>query len=107
LLPGAQLRLSGEWRALYPDFLVVRKAGKNLVVDILDPHLLSLEDAPAKAAGLAKFAAKHSDGFGRIELIIIDENDKMKRLDLSDETVRDRVKAVISHQHLKQLFDDA
>jgi type III restriction enzyme len=99
--------LSGEWRALYPDFLVVRKAGKNLVVDILDPHLLSLEDAPAKAAGLAKFAAKHSDGFGRIELIIIDENDKMKRLDLSDETVRDRVKAVISHQHLKQLFDDA
>jgi type III restriction enzyme len=74
------------------------------VLDILDPHTLSLEDAPAKAAGLAEFAAKHGSKFGRIELIIV-EDTKMKRLDLADEITRNRVKAVTTHGHLKQLFD--
>lgn len=97
-------RLGGEWRALYPDFLFVRSEGKDVRVDILDPHLLSLDDAPAKAAGLADFAAKHSDKFGRIELIIVDGN-KMKRLDLADETVRNKVKQVTTHNHLRLLFD--
>jgi hypothetical protein len=55
-----------------------------LVIDILDPHALSLEDAPAKAAGLAEYAKKDASSFGRIELIIVDGG-KMKRLDVSDE----------------------
>ena len=97
---------NGEWKPLYPDFLVVRKAGKNLVVDLLDPHALHLEDAPAKAAGLAQFAAKHGHEFGRIELIIV-EGDRIKRLDLQDEEVRDRVKAVQDHSHLKHLYETA
>lgn len=97
---------AGEWRALYPDFLVVRKEGKGLVADILDPHLLVLEDAPGKAAGLAKFADKHAGAFGRIELIIID-GDKIKRLDLTDEAIREKVRAVITNVHLRQLFDGA
>jgi hypothetical protein len=56
----------------------------NLVIDLLDPHALSLQDAPAKAAGLAEYAKKDASSFGRIELIIVDGG-KMKRLDLSDE----------------------
>lgn len=94
----------GEWKGLYPDFLIVRAEGKNFVVDILDPHTLSLEDAPAKAVGLAEYAEKHGDKFGRIELIIV-EGDKMKRLDLADEQVRNKVKQVSTHEHLRQLFD--
>jgi type III restriction enzyme len=95
---------SGGWKPLYPDFLIVRREGKDLVVDLLDPHALHLEDAPAKAAGLAAFAAKHGHDFGRIELIIVD-GDKMKRLDLADEAVREKVKEVSTHEHLRQLYD--
>src|SRR5262249_40607154 len=50
----------GEDRPMYPDFLLVRRVGETLVVDIIDPHSIALADAPAKAAGLARFAAKHA-----------------------------------------------
>lgn len=93
----------GETRPLYPDFLVFRRDGPTLRVDLLDPHLVSLEDAPAKAAGLAKYTAKHGVAFGRMELIII-ENERVHRLNLKNEAIRDRVKAVTSSQHLRDLF---
>jgi len=98
--------LGGEWRPLHPDFLLLRQESGGLVIDLLDPHLLAVEDAPAKAAGLAKYAAKHAAAFGRIELIII-KDDKLKRLDLTDETVRNNVKQVNSHEHLRLLFEQA
>ena len=96
-------RLGGVQRPLYPDFLVVRSTADGLVVDVLDPHLLSLEDAPAKAAGLAEYADKHWPEFGRIELIIM-ENDELKRLDLTDEGTRNKVRGVQTHEHLRQLY---
>lgn len=96
--------LDGEWRALYPDFLILRKLSNRLVVDLLDPHAIDLGDAPAKASGLARYAAKHAHEFGRIQLIIV-VRDEIKRLDLTDETVRNRVKGVQTRVHLKQLFD--
>jgi type III restriction enzyme len=96
----------GECHPLYPDFLFVRKTPGGLVADLLDPHAIDLADAPAKAAGLAQYAAKHAHAFGRIELIIVD-GDEIRRLDLTDEQVRDRVKAVSSHDHLRQLFQSA
>ncbi len=95
--------LGGEDRALYPDFLVVRSVNGHLVVDILDPHSIELADAPAKAAGLARYAAQHWPRFGRIELIIVD-GDNTRRLDLTDETIRDKVKGVTSHGELQRLF---
>jgi type III restriction enzyme len=97
---------NGEWLPLYPDFLFVRKEDGHLVVDLLDPHLIELADAPAKAAGLAQYAAEHAHKFGRIELIIV-EDDEPKRLDLTNEKTRDRVKAVKTHEHLRQLFEQA
>ncbi len=98
--------LGGEQRPLYSDFLFVRSDSGELVVDLLDPHRMDLEDAPAKAAGLARFADKHHHEFGRIELIIV-EGDEIKRLDLADELVRDRVRGVHDHTHLRQLYESA
>ena len=95
--------MGGEMRPMYPDFLFVRSEGSGLVVDIIEPHTISLSDAPAKAAGLAKFAAKHFDKFGRVELILIDGKNQ-KRLDLTDEATRNRVKTITLPQELRQLF---
>jgi len=66
--------VDGESRAMYPDFLFVRLEKKQPIVDLIEPHSISLADAPAKAAGLAKFAALHADKFGRIELILLDSS---------------------------------
>lgn len=95
--------VDGETRAMYPDFLVVRDEKGQLVVDLIDPHTISLADAPAKAAGLAKFAALHADDFGKIELILLDGTGA-KRLDLTNETIRNKVKSIKVAEQLKQLF---
>lgn len=94
----------GGLHPLYPDFLIVREEGGNLVVDILDPHQDNLEDAPAKAVGLAQYAAKHAHRFGRIQLIVVD-GEEVRRLELCDETVRDQVMAVKTIEHLRALFN--
>ena len=73
---------------------------------MLDPHRMDLEDAPAKAAGLARYADKHWHEFGRIELIIV-EGDEVRRMDLCDERVRDRVRGVNDHTHLRDLYESA
>lgn len=50
-----------------PDLLVFRtKEGSGLTVDILDPHTHSLADAADKARGLAEYADRHFNLFGRI-----------------------------------------
>jgi len=96
--------MDGETRPMYPDFLVVRSEGKHLVVDLLEPHTISLADAPAKAAGLARFADQHADKFGRIEFIMVDGK-TVKRVDLVDETVRKKVKAAKLPAQLRELFE--
>jgi len=62
-----------------------------------------LADPPAKAAGPAKFAALHAGKFGRIEFILLDGKTS-KRLDLTDEIVRNRVRGVKLIDQLKQLM---
>jgi type III restriction enzyme len=95
--------LGGEMRPMYPDFLVVRRDGAGLVVDILEPHSPALTDSYAKAKGLAQFAAKHAMHFGRIELIRLEGN-AIKRLDLIDSETRKRVLAVDSNAGLDLVF---
>ncbi len=96
----------GKVRALYPDFLVARSTDDGLLLDILDPHNLDLADAPAKAVGFAKYAAKHADLFGRIEMITV-EGKETKRLDLKNEETRTLVMGVSTREHLRQLFEAA
>lgn len=100
-------RHHGEVRPLYPDFLVFRKSGGKIVADVLEPHAIAYDDSWAKAVGLAEFAKEHGDkDFGRIELIT-KVGKAMKRLDLNQSAVRDKVLGVQNNQHLQQLFDAA
>lgn len=93
----------GEVKPMYPDFLVVRRDGAGLLVDILEPHAPSLADSYAKAKGLAQFAAKHWNQFGRIELIRLDGHE-IKRLDLAEPDNRAKVLAVDSNAALDLVF---
>lgn len=93
-------------RPLYPDFLVVRQTSDGPVVDLIDPHSPELGDAPAKAKGLAEYAAKHAHRFGRIELTIV-EGEAVKRLNLKDEKTRKKVMAATTREQLLQLYEEA
>lgn len=96
----------GEDAPMFPDFLFFRRQGGGIVVDILEPHNLSQADSAAKAVGLADFAAAHGDKFGRIEFIV-KEKDELIRLNVNDDGVRDKVRAVSDNQHLRQLLENA
>ena len=97
---------AGGWLPMYPDFIFFREARGKVVADIIDPHGLHLDDAPAKARGLAGFAEQHRASFGRLEMFIYDRAaDRTKTLDLKKKSVRDRVAGVTTTQHLEDLFD--
>lgn len=97
--------VSGEKRPTYPDFIFVRSESGGLVVDIIEPHEIAFSDAPAKAAGYASFAAKHYDKFGAIVLILLDGK-LSKRLDLTDEATRSRLRGVTSKEELRQIVTE-
>ena len=98
-------QMESEYRPLYPDFLFIRKEGKKLVCDIIDPHLHTLTDAVEKAKGLAVFAENHgfSSPFGRIELVA-EINGQRKRIDLINDKAREAVKKISSTGELTQLY---
>lgn len=94
----------GEFKRFYPDFLILREQGETLVADLLEPHTADFADAPAKASALARYAGRHGNRFGRIQLIVID-GDRIRRLDLTDERTRSNVRGVSTAEHLRQLFE--
>ena len=98
-------RTGGEDRACYPDLLVFRRDGAGMVVDLLDPHDPGLPDAPDKAVGLADYARRHGEMFGRIELII-QERGELLRLNVNRESIRDRVRTVRDQAYLLGLFHE-
>lgn len=89
---------------MYPDFLFFRKQGDGIVADILEPHRLTQDDSWAKAVGLAEFAVRHGERFGRIEMLI-KEKDSLVRLDVNTESIRDKVLKVRDNTRLRELFD--
>jgi type III restriction enzyme len=97
---------TGQWKPMYPDLLVFRRQGAGVICDVLEPHGLHLEDSVAKAKGLAEFAKKHGDQFGRIQLIA-KFGSNYKRLALDNIETRDKVLAVTTSDHLKLLFEGA
>ena len=93
-------------KPVYPDFIVFRKVKGKVVADILDPHSSSYSDAIPKAKGLAKYAEIHGEQFGRIELIH-KVNGHLKRIDLKDKTIREKVLKVTDRPDLDKLFDNS
>jgi hypothetical protein len=95
----------GDPRPMFPDLLFLRRLPDNsLGIDLIDPHLPTLADAPAKAIGLAEYAALHGACFERIELAIVDHG-VVKSLNLKDADTRKQVLKVSSNPHLVALFD--
>lgn len=80
-----------------------RKSGRDHVADIVDPHNPGLDDAWQKAVGLAEFASKHEEAFGRIETVFVDGG-VIRRLDLTNGTVRSKVMSIRSNDALRLLY---
>ena len=94
--------LAGK-KPFYPDFVIVRKSGKGLVVDILEPHDDGRTDTWAKAKGLAEFADKHGMDFGRI--VIARRKDKTWHMaDVNDMRTRAKARKMQSASDLESLF---
>lgn len=93
----------GTPQPMYPDLVVFRREGKKIKMDILDPHDDSRSDAAEKAVGMANYARRHGSLFGRIELIRV-VNNRIERLRLNQESVRERVSAVADLKHLSDLY---
>lgn len=87
------------WRGFFPDFLVARKEGKRLIVDILDPHDHTKPDAVGKAQGLSAYAASHGDQLGHIDLIA-KIGTRYRRLHLDEWAIRKEIDAVKSTTEL-------
>ena len=99
---------AGSVKPMFPDLLVVRQDSKGFLFDILEPHDPSLSDNASKAVGLAKFAERHWDLFGRIQLIRkikgADGVDRHLRLDVGNQAVRRKVLRVATNHQLDQVF---
>ena len=107
---GIPYEINGTMKTMYPDLIVVRSSAHGYLFDILEPHDESRKDNYPKAVGLAKFAEQHMDVFGRIQLIRkhrgADGADHFYRLDMTNNSVRTRVKGICSNSELDYIFDD-
>lgn len=94
---------NGEWKSMYPDFIVIRKKDNGgYFIDILEPHDQTRTDNVPKAIGLANYAGKNNVS-GRVELIRM-ENGRFKRLDMARSQVRERVKQISTDAGLNDIY---
>jgi len=102
--------MSGVITSMFPDLLIVRAKDGQYVFDVLEPHDPSRKDNWPKAVGLARFAEKHWDVFGRIQLIrqkqAPDGKEHFYRLDMSELQTRNRVRGITSNEELDRVFDE-
>ncbi len=94
----------GQTAPGYPDFVVFRREGEHVVVDLLEPHHTGSADSLAKVKGLCRFAEQHGDKFGRIEWIKI-EGSQIKRLNVNSALVRANVLATNVDSAIDSLFE--
>jgi type III restriction enzyme len=98
-------QISGTWKPMFPDMLIVRSKKSGFVFDVLEPHDDSRADNLPKAQGLAEFAEKHGDRFSRIQLIR-KKAEAFIRLELNKTAVRSRVRQAASNPTLDAIFDE-
>ncbi len=81
----------GNWRGLYPDFIIFERVDGMILPSIVDPHRFDLDDALIKLRALADFAEQFGDKFHRVESLA-EVAGTMRVLDLKSERVRKDVK---------------
>ncbi|MDR1532113.1 MAG: hypothetical protein LBS62_08015 [Clostridiales bacterium] len=89
--------------------IIVRAGNYDNEFDVLEPHDPSRKDNYPKAVGLAKFAEKHGEKFGRIQLIRRVHKfrrDIFYRLDMNKMEICQKVRGVTSNDELDRLFDE-
>jgi type III restriction enzyme len=100
----------GDVRPMFPDLVVIRQEGDALAVDILEPHDPSLGDNFEKAIGLAKFAERHGELFGRIQLIRKQSSpaggDRYVRLEINKTATIRKLLPITSNPQLDNLFSE-
>ena len=101
--------MSGETKATYPDFLIVRSdPALDYIIDILEPHNPDFKDNLGKAKAFARYA-EAEPRIGRIQLIRTGKDaagkQRFKRLDLCQGMVRDKVLKAVSNDALDAIFD--
>lgn len=101
--------IDGEIKAIYPDFIVVRKDDQlGYVIDILEPHNPEFKDNLGKAKGFAKYAEEEAR-IGRMQLIRMSKDpagkNRLKRLDLAKGSIRNKVMSAINTDELDHIFD--
>ena len=103
-------KAAGVNKPMYPDMMVVRQDTHGYIFDILEPHDSSRADNYPKAKGLAEFAQKHANAYGRIQLIRkligADGASHFYRLDLTNITIQRKVMAINSNEELDNIFNE-
>ncbi len=101
--------MNGETYAFYPDFLIIRRnpTTADYLVDLLEPHGEQYSDNLPKAKALAHYA-RREERIGRIQLIRKSRdaggNNRFRRLDLTDITVREKVLRATTNDDLDSIF---
>lgn len=98
----------GGDKSFFPDFVIVRKAGKKLVIDIIEPHRPSESDTYAKAKGLAQYAKDHGDLFGRLNLCKVDKKadvEIISSFDVNEPDTREAVLKITSNNDIQGLYE--
>lgn len=102
-------KVSGVYKAMFPDMLIVREDSHGYIFDLLEPHDSSRSDNCPKAKGLAEFAQSHSVAYGRIELIRklsgADGVSHFYRLNLTNISIQREVLAISTNEDLDRIFD--
>ena len=102
--------VDGVSMPMYPDFIIVRADSQGYIFDILKPHDPSKKDNYSKAVGLAKYAEKHWDKYGRIQLIRKkrgpDGKDHLYRLDMVKTAICQKVHGITSNPELDRIFNE-
>lgn len=101
--------LSGETKATYPDFIIIRSDPiLTYVIDILEPHNPDYKDNLGKAKGFARYA-EAEPRIGRIQLIRTGKDPagkmRFKRIDLSEGLIREKVLKAQNNDELDHIFD--
>lgn len=90
-------------KPFYPDFVILRKAGSGVEVDLFEPHDDSRTDTWAKAKGLAVFADSHGLDFGRL-IIARKKGEQFQFIDMNHRATREKARKMQSPNDLESLF---